>query len=393
VPRLLWPIGERLEPRFGRLGHEYAQVVFDKKLLADTPSVEWVTPGHPLFESVREHTLERAGEDLSRGAIFYDLNAPSSYVLDVFSAGIKDGRGNLLHRRLFVVQTDRAGAMSVRQPTIFLDLLPAPADAPRSQDFDPPDRARAEETLIEEALTPLLAEVRAGRLKDVETIERHMDISLNAIINRVQCQFAALEAQRNPDGPQEPGIEGRLKQFEERLEELNGRLERRHAELAQERQCVITDMQHHGRAWVLPHPERDAPGVAPMVRDDEIERIAVQAVIAHEEAQGRVVQSVELENRGFDLISRRPHPEDPATAIDVRFIEVKGRAGVGEVALSDNEYKTAGRLRRDYWLYVVFNCAGAPQVHPIQDPARLGWQPVVQIEHYRVGASAILEAG
>ena len=84
----------------------------------------------------------------------------------------------------------------------------------------------------------------------------------------------------------------------------------------------------------LPHPERTAPGIAPMVRDDEIERIAVEAVIAYEEARGWVVESVESENRGFDLISRRPHPEDPQTAIEVRFIEVKGRAGVGEVALS-----------------------------------------------------------
>ena len=39
-----------------------------------------------------------------------------------------------------------------------------------------------------------------------------------------------------------------------------------------------------------------------------------------------MVESVEADNRGFDLISRRPHPEDPKTAIEVRFIEVKGRA-------------------------------------------------------------------
>ena len=41
------------------------------------------------------------------------------------------------------------------------------------------------------------------------------------------------------------------------------------------------------------------------------------------------------------VVSRRPHPEDPQTAIEVRFIEVKRRAAVGEVALTTNEYKTA----------------------------------------------------
>lgn len=50
----------------------------------------------------------------------------------------------------------------------------------------------------------------------------------------------------------------------------------------------------------------------------------------------------------------------------MRFIEVKGRAGVGEVALTDNEYKTAQRMTKDYWLYVVFNCGTTPQLHLIR---------------------------
>ena len=129
-----------------------------------------------------------------------------------------------------------------------------------------------------------------------------------------------------------------------------------------------------------------------MVRDDEIERIAVQAVIAHEEARGWLVQSVEAEDRGFDLISRKPHPEDPKTAIEVRFIEVKGRSAVGEIALSSNEYKTAVRLKEDYWLYAVFNCATEPRVSVVRDPARLGWEPIVKIDHYHVGAKAIIGA-
>jgi hypothetical protein len=74
----------------------------------------------------------------------------------------------------------------------------------------------------------------------------------------------------------------------------------------------------------------------------------------------------------------------------VRFIEVKGRAAVGEVALSDNEYNTAARLKTDYWLYVAFNCGTKPELHSIQDPVRLGWKPVVQVAHYHVGHEAIL---
>ena len=73
------------------------------------------------------------------------------------------------------------------------------------------------------------------------------------------------------------------------------------------------------------------------------------------------------------------------------LVEVKGRAGVGEVALLTNEYKTAERLKKDYWLYVVFNCASKPEAHVVQDHARLGWEPLVKIEHYSVPAEAILQ--
>jgi hypothetical protein len=143
---------------------------------------------------------------------------------------------------------------------------------------------------------------------------------------------------------------------------------------------------------VLPHPDRKKPEIAPMVRDDEIERLAVDFVIAHERERGWMVESVEAENRGFDLISRRFDAEDPMTCVEIKFIEVKGRAGVGEVALTTYEYKTAERLKKDYALYVVFNCASTPELHKIEDPARLGWQPIVKIEHYHVGAKEIINA-
>lgn len=47
LPRILLPYGEELEPRFGKLGREYKQIVFDKELLALDQTLEWVTPGHP----------------------------------------------------------------------------------------------------------------------------------------------------------------------------------------------------------------------------------------------------------------------------------------------------------------------------------------------------------
>ena len=159
-----------------------------------------------------------------------------------------------------------------------------------------------------------------------------------------------------------------------------------------ERHCTIGDVQLVGRAWVLPHPERTTPAIAPMVRDDEIEKIAVRVAVAYEEAREWTVGTVETENRGYDLLSRLPHPSETGVYSAARFIEVKGRAGVGVVAMSANEYRTAQRLGDDYWLYVVFNCATTPELRAIRNPASLEWKAVIQIEHYQVTAKAILEA-
>jgi superfamily II DNA or RNA helicase len=391
VPRTLQPIGERQEPRFGRLGREYQKVVFDKALLPTDPTLEWVTPGHPLFEAVRDDVAERVRDDLKRGAVFYDLQVATPVRLDAFGASVKDGRGNTVSRRLFIVQAEPSGELSIRQPTYLAELALAPVGTIVPSGGRIPERAGIERALVEKALNPFLEEIATQRAREVEIIARHLEISLGELIHRSNMSLAEL-ANRRIEGESIPGLEGNIAQAEAHLDELNNRLEGRRAELAMERHLAIGDIEHLGCAWVLPHPQRTAPGIAPMVRDEEIERIAVEVAIQHETGRGWVIESVEKDNRGFDIISRKPHPHDDKTFTDVRFIEVKGRAGVGEVALSDNEYKTAERLKKDYWLYVAYNCGTTPELHLIHDPARLGWQPVVQVAHYHLGSDAILKA-
>jgi superfamily II DNA or RNA helicase len=133
------------------------------------------------------------------------------------------------------------------------------------------------------------------------------------------------------------------------------------------------------------------PAAQADLRFATIERIAVQAAVAFEEARGWKVESVESETRGFDLISRRALSRTEGERIETRFIEVKGRAAVGSIALTANEYKTAQRLGDDFWLYVVFNCTSQPQVTTIQNPARFDWEPLSKIDCYRLGSETILK--
>jgi superfamily II DNA or RNA helicase len=381
IPRHLQLVGERLEPRFGSLGREYRRITFDKRKLTEDPTLEWVTPGHPLFEAVREEVWEKAQADLKQGAVFYDLYRTTPARLEVYAASIADGRGNTLHRQLFVVEVDPSGRMRLRQPTVFLDLIPVTAGT-----VDPPvfpvDRTEVERFLLEKGLQPFLEHVKQERQRELETIARHVEVSLLTLIDRQQRQAADL-LQRQQHGED---VALALGEAERRLDELNARLERRRQELQRERQLTIADLVHIGSALVLPHPEQE--NFAPMVRNEEVERIAMEEAMRYERERGWQPEDVSAEDRGFDILSR--HPESGS----VRFIEVKGRAGIGPVVLTPHEYKTAERLRADYWLYVVFDCATQPRLIPIQDPIRLGWEPIVRIEHYQIGAEAIQkEAG
>lgn len=278
-----------------------------------------------------------------------------------------------------MVEVADSGEMWLRQPTVFLDLIPAEAKIVANPPITP-DRGEVERFLLERGLEPFLQKVQQERQKELDTIARHVEVSLLTLIDRQQRQVVEL-LQRKEQGED---VALALGEAERRLDELNARLERRRQEIQRERQLAIADLTHIGSALVLPHPERE--NFASMVRDEEVERIAMEEAMRYERERGWIPEDVSAEDRGFDILSR--HPESGG----VRFIEVKGRAGTGAVVLTRNEYKTAERLRADYWLYVVFDCATTPRLLPIQDPVRLGWEPIVRIEHYQIEPSQ-LEGG
>ena len=98
-----------------------------------------------------------------------------------------------------------------------------------------------------------------------------------------------------------------------------------------------------------------------MVEDEEVERIGMEVAMEYERQQGRVPEDVAKENLGFDIRSRGKD--------EIRYIEVKARAGEGDVALTPNEWFKAKRFREQYWLYVVANAATNPMLYIINNPA------------------------
>lgn len=87
---------------------------------------------------------------------------------------------------------------------------------------------------------------------------------------------------------------------------------------------------------------------ASMQRDEEVERLAMEMVLDYETRAGRIPEDVSKENIGFDIKSVDKFGNN-------RYIEVKGRASIGSIALTQNEWFKAQRMGENYYLYVVWN--------------------------------------
>ena len=364
------------------LAHRYPRLSTDRET-AEKNSLEWATPGHPLFEALRRHTLTQAREVFSTGACFYSLDHPAPARIDFYRAKVVDGLGQVVHERLFVVELTADGGTHLREPSILGNLKSAPASAvlpPLSQ------MPEALAWLNAQALTPFLAEVRTERTTEVERIKAHVELSLTELLEREDRLIGRFveETERSVEG-----AAGLLAQAEDRRRELE-----------RQRSLSLQGVERITSVLVFPHPDRDTPEVQNLRSDPETEAIAMQVVIAHERAQGRVVTDVHEKDLGYDITSLDSHSGD------LRLIEIKGiGAETGTVCLTPNEKRVAEDRRDCYWLYVVTYCkveqasslSGStgkmpePQIHEIKDPAHLPWHEVKKVDHYYLSVNAMTQ--
>ena len=136
---------------------------------------------------------------------------------------------------------------------------------------------------------------------------------------------------------------------------------------------------------LLPHPERETLDVRRLRPHPETEMTAMRVVMEYEEAQGRQVKDVHEKNLGYDITSL------DLKSGELRLIEIKGLAAVtGTILLTPNERRVAQDRRDCYWLYVVTNCATAPELQdPIKDPIRFQWHEVTKVARYYLSVNAL----
>ena len=353
------------------LAAKYPRCSTDRET-AEKNNLEWVTPGHPLFEVIRRHISSLAVDTFSKGTCFFSLHHEKPARIDFYRARVVDGLGKIVHERLFALEISEDSEPSLRELSLLGNF--APTETPEN----PPVVAMLPEAMTwlhEHALSPFLEEAQAERLEEVKRIATHVELSLTELLQKADEEIgkAAGDIERKV-----PGAEGRLAQAETRHSELMARRDRRRRELEQQRSLSLQAVERITSVLVLPHPEREAPEVRRLRPNLETEAIAMRVVMEYERSQGRQVYDVHEKNLGYDITSL------DLTSGELHLIEVKGLSQpTGTILLTPNERRVAEDRRDCYWLYIVVNCGAEPQLkEPIKDPARFPWHEVTKVQHY-----------
>jgi hypothetical protein len=364
--------------KFPVLSNRYPRCSTDRET-AEKHNLEWVTPGHPLFEAIRKQVASLAVDIFTKGTCFYSLEHDVPSRIDFYRARVVDGLGRIIHERLFAVEITENAVPVLRECGILGNFTPA--EIPESL---PPVAFLPEEIswLHTVAFQPFLEEIRDERLSEIERIVSHVELSLNELRQKADEEIgrAAEDVEKKI-----PGAEGRLAIADSRYAELLVRRDRRRQELERQRSLSLQAIERITSVLILPHPEREDQEVRKLRQNRETEAIAMRVAIEHENSRGCQVYDVHEKNLGYDITSL-----DLASG-ELRLIEVKGLGAIsGTILLTPNEQRVAEDRPECYWLYIVTNCNDVPTLQePVKNPAQFPWHEVKKVAHYWLEVDAM----
>lgn len=363
APDLLWEVFENTD--------DYSQGA-GTKLTVYRPKGDdavFVHPGEPVFERLRSLARDRFSVDARRGAAFIDPTTTDPYLVFVAEYSIVRRHGESIHNRLVALKVDHRARFELCPVEHFL-LLRGCERFP-SEHVSFAARAAEQELLADEFLRTNIAEPLLAERQD----ELRATLSERESFLTRGFDFQAAELAASRRSLTEKAQQGQVtaRTALDRVKEQQRALDQRKASAvvalrAEPEELAVGDIVLLARALVVP-----SSVAAELERyDAHVEAIAMQVARAFEEAAGAMVRDVSTapkarsaglsDHPGFDLLATYP-------AGHRRAVEVKGRAGTGDVDVSDNEWAQACNLRGEYWLHVVFDCATPhPRLVRVQDP-------------------------
>jgi superfamily II DNA or RNA helicase len=359
---------DRLIGRGDPMLPRYERVTFEKDLITvpGKPLAEFVCPGHPLLDATIDLILERYRELLRRGAVLIapdETRIDSPRALFYLEHGIQDARadsaGNrrVVSRRLQFVEIDQHGAAHNAGYAPYLDYRPA-TDEERKQLKETLEAgwlsnldAMAIGFAVENLAPEHLRQVRERKEALIAKTEAAVRDRLTKEINYWDQRAEELKLQELA-GKTPRLNSGRARQ---RADDLQARLERRLAELQQERQLSAMPPVVIGGALVVPEAMvgASATTVDTAARHTaRVEQLAMEAVMETERRLGYEPRDVSADNCGYDIESKVPGNGR------LRFIEVKGRiAGATTVTVTRNEI-LAALNKPDHFILAIVEVNG-----------------------------------
>lgn len=348
----------------------YERVCFEKdyvRLLdrVGAPMASLIHPGHPLMQSVTDIVLEQHRNKLKQGAVLVD---PADFglapkVMFIIDHAVKEGSdpSRTVSRRIHFISVSAAqprtgSEISVENagwaPHLDLEALDE-SDRPLIQDVlnAPWITQNLEQQAIAHASTHLVpehfAEVRDRREHSVDKTLRAVHERLVKEINFWSDRYLKFK----DDLAAGKDVRLTLENVRRTIDDLTARREAREKELLALRHVISATPIVVGGALVIPAGllaqrkgqqstgDSGSAGVSPAELADaraRVERIAMQAVMAHEQALGYEVSDVSAQKCGWDVTSLAKSIDGQPSS--TRHIEVKGRAkGQTTLTVTRNE--------------------------------------------------------
>lgn len=352
---------------------KYERICFDKQycnIQGKVPAT-LICPGHPLLEAVIDLVRERYADTMKRGTIFIDENdygtEPSLlfYIEDSVQDGktLPNGTKRVISKNVHFVKLYQNGTAVNAGFAPYLDYRATKPEEyavirpfVESQDWLMHDvEERAMQFAITEIVPKHFTEVRNRQLARLDKIEREVKKRLSSAINYWDYRAGELK-EKEAAGKTNARLNSEM--ASRRADELEARLQKRLAEIAQERSISPTAPVIIGGSLVIPKGllhqlmPQDAADFGEGDRQ-AIEYAAMNAVMEIERELGFIPRDVSKQNVGYDIESEIP-PEKRTSDRSLRFIEVKGRhAGAETVTVSKNEILVGLNKQQDYILAVV----------------------------------------
>jgi superfamily II DNA or RNA helicase len=320
-----------ISTKYVRVTFETANVTAPGQERADL-----LAPGHPLFDAVVEATIADLAPALEQGATFIDPSIEAPQVLVALQQQINDGTGTDVAQEFGFTYVGADGTGTDAGPGPHLDLVALDNDTRRTTAITWPWVQRADKAAITWAVShgiPALLDKTERRIHaEVDKISERVKQRLTNESNRLYTDSLKI-SQAEADGK---NTKQSTEMMVRKAQELEHRRDQRLTQLAARRQLGPAMPRVLTTALVLPlaghepdDPDPRSQAVDPFARK-EVERRAVDAVLAAERALGREPEEMPVNNKGYDI----------RTLIDGKttYIEVKGRiAGADGFTVSASE--------------------------------------------------------